>query len=123
MRQQQVRRRWRDYRTASGRSPVREFIDGVRAQNLHDAARILAAMDEVARHGTVVARHLRGDIWEVRATSDRRIFRILFAEEGRSSQILLALEGFAKTTRRTPPATIDLAEERLRDWRERGRSS
>ncbi len=76
---------------------MREFIDEVRRENVHDAARILAAMNEVAQHGTLAARHLRGDIWEVRAAGDRRIFRILF------------------------PDIIDLAEERLREWRERGR--
>ncbi len=99
---------------------MREFIDEVRRENAHDAARILAAMNEVAQQGTMAARHLRGQIWEVRAEGNRRIFRILFAEEGRFGQVLLALEGFAKTTRRTPPHLIDLAEERLRDWRERG---
>ena len=84
------RRRWRDYRTPAGRRPVREFIDEVRRENAHDAARILAAMDEVAQQGTVAARHLRGQIWEVRVEANRRIFRILFAEEGRFGQVLLA---------------------------------
>jgi phage-related protein len=119
--QPRYRRQWRDYRTATGRRPVREFIDAIRAQDRYAAARILAGMNEVAQYGTSAARHLRGDIWEVRVEADRRIFRILFAEEGRYSQVLLALEGFVKTTRRTPPDLIDLAEERLRDWRERGR--
>lgn len=119
---QQHGRRWREYRTTTGRRPVREFIDQIRAQNPREAARILATMNEVARLGTAAARHLRGDLWEVRATGDRRIFRILFAEEGHYGQVLLALEGFTKTTRRTPPDTIALAEERLRDWRQRGRA-
>ena len=62
-------RQWRDYRTATGRRPVREFIDAIRAQDRYAAARFLAGMNEVAQYGTSAARHLRGDIWEVRVVS------------------------------------------------------
>jgi phage-related protein len=112
------RRRWRDYRTAGGNRPVRDFLH---ALNPADARAILAEMEVVRRRGLATARHLRGDIWEVRAESGTNAYRILFATEGRFSQILLALEAFQKTTRRTPPATIEVAERRLADWRQRGR--
>src|SRR5205085_1764027 len=78
-------------------------------------------MEVVRRRGLAAARHLRGDIWEVRVASSGNAYRILFAAEGRFSQILLALEAFQKTTQRTPPATIEVAERRLADWRQRGR--
>jgi phage-related protein len=87
-----------------------------------DAAAIVAAMQEVQRLGLAAARHLRHDIYEVRAEGDRQIFRVLFATEGRRAQILLSLEGFSKKTRRTPPEKIRLAERRLADWRRRARS-
>jgi len=60
-----ARHRWRDYRTAAGRRPVAEFIAGLPAE---DAAEVVAAMKDVAVDGLTVARHLRGDIWEVRAS-------------------------------------------------------
>lgn len=107
---ERYQRQWRDYQTAQGNRPVRDYIAGIARENAADAARIAAAMHEVAELGTVAARHLRGEIWEVRAHGGERIFRILFATEGRYSQVLLALEGFTKKSRRTPPATIDLAE-------------
>lgn len=109
-----ARRRWRFYETAAGRRPVRDFLDGLSGDDL---AAVLAAMRDVARNGLVAARHVRGDIYEVRTEGDRQTFRILFAAEGRSGQVLLALEGFSKKTRRTPPALIELAERRLADWR------
>ena len=112
------KRRWRDYSTAAGRRPVTEFIAGVPDA---DAAAVVAAMRDVQENGTQVARHLRGDIYEVRADADRVIYRILFATEGRSSQVLLALEGFTKKTQKTPPSSIETAERRLADWRRRGR--
>jgi phage-related protein len=113
-------RRWRDYRTPSGRRPVNDFLA---ALALSDRAEIAAAMKDVERNGLSVARHLRGDIYEVRADGDRQTFRILFAPEGRRQTILLALDGFSKKTQKTPPTKIALAERRLRDWRSRGRLS
>jgi phage-related protein len=112
------RRRWRDYRTQAGRRPVADFIDGLSDS---DAASVVAAMKEVAIEGREAARHLRGEIYEVRAMGDRVIYRVLFAAEGSQGQVLLALEAISKKTQATPPRTIALAERRLRDWRSRGR--
>ena len=112
-----MRRRWRDYKTPAGRSPVGEFIDGLSDD---DAAAVLAGMAEVRDKGLVAARHLDGEIWEVRVDGYRVIYRVLFAEEGTRGRVLLALEAFTKKTQKTPPATIQLAKRRLRDWRGRG---
>jgi phage-related protein len=113
-----VQRRWRDYRTAVGGRPIRDFFAGLSDP---DAAAVLAAMAAVRTQGLPAARHLRGDVYEVRADGDRQGFRVLFANEGRSGQVLLALEGFSKKTQKTPPETIRLAERRLADWRRRSR--
>jgi phage-related protein len=110
-------RRWRDYQTSSGRRPVGEFLESLSDE---DAAEVVAAMAEVRQLGLQVARKLRGEIWEVRADGNRVIHRVLFAQEGRRSFILLALVGFTKKTQRTPPYVILLAEQRLADWRSRG---
>ena len=52
-----------------------------------------------------------------------REYRILFSEEGKHNNILLALEGLPKKTRKVPNPLIDLAETRLKDWRSRGQES
>jgi phage-related protein len=114
-----ARRRWRDYRSPAGRRPVSEFIDELSDV---DAAAVVAAMKEVAIDGLSAARRLRGEIYEVRADGARTTYRILFAQEGRRGQVLLALEGFAKKTQKTPPRSLALAERRLAEWRRRGRS-
>jgi phage-related protein len=41
------RRRWRDYRTAAGRRPVREFLSGLTDS---DAFRVLFAAEGQAKH-------------------------------------------------------------------------
>jgi len=76
-------------------------------------------MKEVAQFGLGRARHLRRDINEVRAFSERRDFRILFAQEAKF--VLLSLSVFAKKTAKIPPKELELAESRLLDWRGRGR--
>lgn len=114
----QVGHRWRDYRTPAGRRPVKEFVDRLSDE---DAAEVVAAMAEVREEGLGAARHVRGDIYEVRAEGQNTAFRVLFAQEGKKGRILLALEGFAKKTKKTPPGLIQLAERRLTNWRSRSR--
>ena len=111
------RRRWRYYTTASGAKPVEEFLDGLPED---DAVQVFAAMADVAEVGLSAARHLRGDIYEARVDGLHQAYRVLFADEGYYGEVLLALEAFSKKTQKTPPAKIKLAENRLRDWRERG---
>jgi phage-related protein len=85
------RRQWRFYRSAAGREPVREFLAQLSEE---DAAAVAAAMKEVrnAGRGHVDVNHLRGDIWQIEVDGKTVIYRVLFAEEGRFSQVLLALE-------------------------------
>jgi len=73
--------------------------------------------------GRRAAKHLRGDVWEVKADFKGIAYRVLFAEEGDEGQVCLALELFSKKSQKTPPQTIALAERRLRDWRRRGRDT
>lgn len=107
--------RWRDYRTESGNRPVKAFVDALTDD---EAAAVVASMKEVAERGLLSARHLRDDVYEVRADADRRSFRVLFAQE--TKFVLLSLSAFSKKTQRTPGNEIDLAERRLKEWRKRG---
>jgi phage-related protein len=111
------RSRWRDYRTRAGRRPVKEFLDDLSDE---EVAEIVAGMKDIVVNGLQAARHLRGEIYEVRADSAARSLRLLFATEGRLSQVLLSLSAFEKRTQKTPPNEIAVAEDRLKDWRTRG---
>jgi phage-related protein len=111
------RRHWRDYRTAAGARPVKDFLDRLTDEEI---AAVVAGMKEVAEDGLPGAKHLRGDIYEVRADAPTRSFRLLFSAEGRFKQVFLSLSGFSKKTQKTPLRELELAEARLRDWRDRG---
>jgi len=113
------RRQWRDYRTPAGARPVKAFLDKLTDD---EVAAITAGMRDVRERGTVAARHLRSDIYEVRADAATRSFRLLFACEGSFSQILLSLSVFEKRTQKTPAQEIELAERRLKDWRARAKN-
>lgn len=115
--QRAVRHRWRDYRTASGRRPVKEFLDRLDDEDL---ASVIAAMTEVRQQGLKSARHLDGEIYEVRADGKGVIYRVLFAPQGKRKQVFLSLEALKKKTQKTPPEAIRLAKRRLRDWKQRG---
>jgi phage-related protein len=114
-----VKRRWRDYKSAAGQRPVKKFLMGLPDE--HRAA-VADAMREVREKGERDggARHLRRRIWEVRVDQGESTYRVLFASVGERGRILLSLDGFAKKTRKTPPAAIDLAETRLKEWEARG---
>ena len=112
-------RQWRDYHTESGARPIRDFLLALPHE---DRAAVLEEMEYVREHGTSVARHLRHDIYEVRTIYNTKAYRILFACEGRFHHVLLALDGFQKKTQQTPQAHIKLAEQRLADWRRRGKA-
>jgi phage-related protein len=96
---------------------VKAFLDALSDE---EVAAIVAGMKEIAELGLAAARHLRGDVYEVRADTRTRSFRLLFSTEGRRSQVLLSLSAFEKRTQKTPPREIEVAEKRLRDWRNRG---
>lgn len=110
------KRRWRFYATRAGKKPAKEFIDRLTDA---DAAVVVAAMLDVRRAGLIAARHLRGDLYEVRAEGVHGSYRLLFAEEGAKGRVLLALHAVSKKTQKSPAKEIDLAERRLADWRRR----
>lgn len=113
-----VKRHWRDYRTASGGRPVRDFILDCERE---DRAAIAAAMADIRTNGNRGggARHLQGPIWEVRVDGRGVIYRILFASIGSRGRILLSLHAFKKKTQKTPKSAIELARKRLADWESR----
>jgi phage-related protein len=114
------RRQWRFYRSLAGGEPVREFLEQLSDE---DSAAVAAAMKEVrnAGRGHTDVNHLRGDIWQIEVDGQSVIYRLLFTEEGRFSQVLLALEIVNKKWQSAKSRHIQLAERRLADWRGRGR--
>jgi hypothetical protein len=87
----------------SGRRPVSDFIDRISDS---DAAAVVAAMKEVAIDGLSAARHLRGEIYEVRADGDRMAYRILFARRGSEGRFSWHSKGSPRRPRRRRPRVL-----------------
>jgi phage-related protein len=85
----------------AGRKVVREQLDALDADH---AADITAAMAEVRREGRRAAKHLRGDVWEVKADYKGLAYRVLFAEEGDEGQVCLALRAVQQEVAKDPAA-------------------
>jgi phage-related protein len=107
---------WRDYRGATGSNPIAEFLSDLSRE---DRLSIAVAMKRVRRDGVRGGRHLRGDLYEMRAHAQRAHYRVIFSQESR--RVMLALLIYDKNTDKTPERIVELATQRLQDWRQRGR--
>jgi phage-related protein len=109
------------YTTASGRSPVLEFIERLPVKA---AAHVIDVLNEVRSMVRLPAHVLKkltgtGDLWEVRAQFGGDAYRLLgFFETGR---LIVLVSGFVKKTRAVPAREISLAQQRRRDYWERNR--
>jgi phage-related protein len=108
------------YRTTGGRRPVDDLLDDLSDE---DAAAVAVAMKEVVRlgRGHPDVNHLEGDIWQIEIDGSHVIYRLLYSEEGRFDQVLLALEIVNKKWQAAKRRHIELAKRRLADWRRRGK--
>jgi len=105
------------YETASGRSPVREYLDRLSAA---EAAKVLTDLDLLAAFGLELGmphvRPVQGKVWELRSVG-RVQHRVLYAAV--SGRRLVLLHAFTKKTPKTPASEIDLAEHRFADYQAR----
>lgn len=109
------------YEDSNGNSPVLEFLteisspvsksDRIRLKKVQEYLNVLQTYGKSA--GEPFIKHLDGDIWEIRPTSDR----ILFA--GAMGNDFVLLHQFEKKTQKTPRREIEKAEKELKDFLER----
>ena len=103
------------YVDPAGSSPVEEFLDSLDHQT---RARFRWSMEQLRARNVQtrepLARHLEGDLWELRESSRTDIYRIIyFFFTGRR---IIFLHGFQKKTRRTPRGELETAQRRYEDF-------
>jgi phage-related protein len=109
----------RFYKTASGRCPVREFLDSLNGRQAQKVTWVLSLIEDL---GTVPAKYFKklvntDGIWEVRVNVGRDTFRFLVFFDGPT--VLVLASGFSKKSRKTPKKLIVLAEQRKSDYLQR----
>ena len=111
------------YKDKNGKSPIADYLRELNARTDKDsrikANKIYDYIDYLRGAGPQAkepyAKHLDGDIWELRPIRDR----ILYAAWDSNSFILLHL--FMKDTQKTPRREIDRAKRNLADYRKRSK--
>ncbi len=105
------------YVAASGKSPVKEFIDALSPES---KAKFIFVADLLTEYGLNVrepyVKPITGTrkLFEIRIKDRQNIHRIFyFASTGRK---LVLLHGFTKKTDKTPPREIEIAEGRMKDF-------
>ena len=106
------------YIDEQGRSPVREFLEGVDPKTQR---RFVWSIEQLRLRNVQVreplARHLEGKVWELREESNTNIYRLLyFFFAGRR---IVFVHGFQKKTQKTPRREIETALKRLDEFTKR----
>ena len=107
------------YRTSSGRCPVEEHLDTLNDAQVAKITWVLRLIRETeqipARYFTKLSN--TDDIWEVRVSAGKNIFRLLgFFQD---QELIVLTNSFQKKTQKTPRKEIRLAEKRKKDFLQR----
>ena len=110
-----------DFTDKNGNSPIYDYINALLKKGDKDsrinANKMLDYIEYLIEHGVKArepyAKHLDGDIWELRPIRNR----ILYAAWDGNHFILLHL--FKKDTQKTPRREIEQAKRNLAEYRER----
>jgi len=110
------------YKDKNGKSSILDYLGALSKKGDKDsrikANKILDYISYLEQHGHQArepfAKHLDGDIWELRPIKDR----ILYAAWNGNSFVLLHL--FRKETQKTPRREIEQAKRNLLNYKERG---
>ena len=103
----------RFWRSATGREPVREWLNELPREDQRTIGRDIAKVQFGWPVGLPLCRSLRGGLWEVRSSlPSRREGRVLFGFYG---GMLIALHAFIKKRQKTAPEDIALARQRFKE--------
>jgi len=102
------------YETASGRSPIEDFIKHLAKA---DQARFADVFDGIKKFGfdcpRVNFRQLKGKLWEVKFNAPSGGYRIAYVVV--ESNTMVWLHVFKKSTQKTPQGDLEIAEKRMKE--------
>jgi phage-related protein len=102
----------RFWRSASGREPVREWLNELPREDQRVIGRDLAKVQYGWPIGLPVCRPIGAGLWEVRSSlASRREARVLF---GFHEGMVIALHAFIKKAQKTPQDDLALARDRMK---------
>ena len=107
------------YETASGRSPVREFLDELRASDPGDFAAVLRGLAKLRHrqyHGAPLSKALGEGLFELRHVGKLNTRVLWFFVKGRR---IITVHGIRNKSQAIPARDLDTGRARMRDWQQR----
>lgn len=107
------------YRTIAGRCQVEAFLDSLSSRQAQKVVWVMSLIEEL---DVLPVRYFKklvntDDLWEVRVSAGRDIFRLLAFYDG--PRVVILAHGFQKKTQKTPRQVIAVAQERKKDYFQR----
>jgi phage-related protein len=102
------------FEAESGNQPAREYIKGLSK----DDKRIVGADIRIVQNsfpvGLPLVRKIKPRLWEIRSDIKDGISRVFFTF---INEEIILLHGIVKKTQKTPPREIDVASERIKEFK------
>src|SRR5437016_12395825 len=107
------------YETKHGRSPVRDFLDELKAGDPNDFATVMAGIAKLRNrqyHREPLSKALGHSLFELRHVGKLNTRILWFFMKGRR---IVAVHGIRNKGQAIPAREFNTARERMRDWRKR----
>jgi len=107
------------YMNAAGRSPVQEFLDGLKQSDPDDFAAVLAGLAKLRNrqyHREPLSKALGNGLFELRHVGKLNTRVLWFFVKGRR---IVAVHGIRNKGQAIPARDLEIARERMADWRTR----
>src|SRR5437867_4708287 len=107
------------YVNASGRSPVREFLLELKASDPDDFAAVASGLEKLRHrecHREPLTKALNDGLFELRHVGKLNTRVLWFFMKGRR---IIAVHGIRNKGQAIPARALDIARERMSDWKKR----
>ena len=104
------------FKTESGKQPVREWLKDLPQQERKIIGNDLKTAQFGWPIGMPLIRKVDANLWEVRSRLPNRITRVIFTVDGNK---MILLHGFIKKSQKMPSSDLKLANQRLKQLREK----
>lgn len=102
------------YINPDGKSPIKDFIDGL---PFKAKARMVKTLDLLEEYGIQMGephvKNVARKLWELRVKAKKGIFRFFFTVE--KNRVIILLHGFQKKSEKIPKRELDIAIKRMRE--------
>jgi phage-related protein len=102
------------FETVTGKQPVRDFLLGLTKEDRKEIGGDIKVVQESFPIGLPLVRKLRADLWEIRSDVKDRISRVFFTFFDKK---IILLHAIVKKSKKTPPKEIDVASDRLKEFK------